>query len=810
MRAPRWVTVLAISAVSVALAAPAMAAPPKKTPTPVITSKPAAFVNVTTATFVFTNTLATAVHTCSLDGAKATTCTSPVSYTGLKVGAHTFTVKATAPGYKPSGSAVASWTIDQTAPSAPTVTQPASPNKLSTVPVTFSSTATDLNNFTCSLDGAAATTCTSPYNANVTVDGAHSVAVRAVDKAGNVSAARTVSWLRDTVVSKPVVTSGPPSLTTATSATFTFSSDEVGTTLTCKLDSGAFVACPGGTVTYPGPLSSSVGGVLHTFTVRATDAATNVATSDVFSWTVKNAVPVVVTWTNPGGLPTSPTSSTGGTFAFSVTGATTVTCSLDGVVQGTCTSPESVAGLGEGNHTYAVSGTGGLPTQTVTLTYGWTVDTTDPGVPTIDGPSGTVGTSSADITVTAAEAGTDLDCTVDGVITACTAPFSLSGLSEGDHTVDAVATDAAGNTATSSLTWTVDTVGPVATVTTPTSLVSPVTVAFDEDVSGVASDSVVLQVAAGAVVPATLTCTDSLTASVDCAIGPVASVAVSPTSHLVPGQSYELVVNPAAAPSIVDAVGNAATETTTAFRGSLVEQETSVAATATWSTVKNRKAKGRSYLVERRKGASVSWSFSGRSVGWITVTGPTFGLADVFVDGVRKATVNNYAASTKYGVVRTVKGLSAGSHTVKVVAKGKKGNKRGKDTRVAVDGFKVGTKVTATPKVRATWQRVTSSKAFLNGYSTAGLKGQAISFSFRGTGVKWATVTGPSYGIATVLVDGVKVASVDNYSKATKYKVFRNVSGLSDGLHTLRLVVSGAKRKGAKGISLAIDGWVVT
>ncbi|MFZ0323530.1 MAG: Ig-like domain-containing protein, partial [Actinomycetes bacterium] len=461
-------TVALAAGLLVGAGAPAWAAPPTAAPT--LTQKPPSLTNSTSATFAWTNSKPGSTNTCSLDGAPAKSCTSPITYTGLKGGTHSFSVRALISGQKTSKPATWSWTVDLTAPLAPTVSQPASPTKLNPVSVTFSSAATDLNHFTCSIDGAAQTTCASPFSATVpapVADGLHSLAVRAVDNVGNVGPAKTVSWLLDTSTSKPVVNTGPADPTTATSATFTYSSSELGVAFTCSLDGAAFVACPGGSPMYSG---LSVGGAAHTFRVKATDPAGNTATSNTYSWKVAAAVSVVLGW-NPGTpLPASVTNKTTGNFAFTTSVPTTNVCKLDGVVQGSCTGSDSVSGLTDGPHTYAVAATGGFPSQTVTLSYGWTVDTVAPVAPAIDGPTGTLATNAADVVVTAGESGNTVTCTLDSVTADCSAPLSLTGLADGDHTVVAVAHDAAGNTASASLTWTVDTTAPLApTVSQPAS-----------------------------------------------------------------------------------------------------------------------------------------------------------------------------------------------------------------------------------------------------------------------------------------------------------------------------------------------------
>jgi hypothetical protein len=88
----------------------------------------------------------------------------------------------------------------------------------------------------------------------------------------------------DTDPPETTITGGPAegSSTTSTSATFTFTSDESGSTFSCKLDSGAAQACNSGSKSYT-PLSTGS----HTFTVTATDAANNTDPSPATrTWTV--------------------------------------------------------------------------------------------------------------------------------------------------------------------------------------------------------------------------------------------------------------------------------------------------------------------------------------------------------------------------------------------------------------------------------------------------------------------------------------------------------------------------------------------
>jgi hypothetical protein len=113
----RSVAVLAGFVTAFAVAESAQAKP---TPHTSITNAPSSMTSSTTATLAFTSSVSGSTFTCSLDGATATACTSPKTYTGLAEGSHRFTATATAGGITDPTPASTTWTVDTTAPVAPT------------------------------------------------------------------------------------------------------------------------------------------------------------------------------------------------------------------------------------------------------------------------------------------------------------------------------------------------------------------------------------------------------------------------------------------------------------------------------------------------------------------------------------------------------------------------------------------------------------------------------------------------------------------------------------------------------------------
>lgn len=84
-------------------------------------------------------------------------------------------------------------------------------------------------------------------------------------------------------------------------------------------------------------------------------------------------------------------------------------------------------------------------------------------------------------------------------------------------------------------------------------------------------------------------------------------------------------------------------------------------------------------------GASLTYAFTGRSIGWVAATGPAFGRARVYVDGVLVGTVDLHAATTSWRtVVFAWSWATSGSHTLRIVCAGTAGH-----AKVGVDALVV-------------------------------------------------------------------------------------------------------------------------
>ncbi len=177
-------------------------------PTAVIDSAPNADTNSTTATVAFHSTVAGSTFTCSLDGAAGSACTSPVTYTGLAPGTHTFSVTATSGGTV-STPAVANWTVDTSPPTTPTNLAGNAPSS-GEVDLSWTASTDDIGvaGYDIIRNGTviASTSGTGTTYADKTVapSTTYHYAVDARDAAGNSSAPTTV-----VDVTTPSPTSGP-------------------------------------------------------------------------------------------------------------------------------------------------------------------------------------------------------------------------------------------------------------------------------------------------------------------------------------------------------------------------------------------------------------------------------------------------------------------------------------------------------------------------------------------------------------------------------------------------------------------------
>ncbi len=199
----------------------------------------------------------------------------------------------------------------------------------------------------------------------------------------------------DTTDPETSIASGPSQTTTATSATFAFSSSEASSSFECRVDTGDWASCVS-----PATLTG-LSTVPHTFAARATDPAGNTdPTPATWDWTV---VPVSSDTVAPETTivtgPPVTTTSTSATFDFASSEAgSTFECLLDAGNWTPCASPTDYFSLDTAPHAFHVRATDAAGnTDQSSAEWDWVIAaSTAPPASGPGGPAGGGGTTLAE------------------------------------------------------------------------------------------------------------------------------------------------------------------------------------------------------------------------------------------------------------------------------------------------------------------------------------------------------------------------------------------------------------------------------
>jgi hypothetical protein len=125
----------------------------------------------------------------------------------------------------------------------------------------------------------------------------------------------------------------------------------------------------------------------------------------------------------------------------------------------------------------------------------------------------------------------------------------------------------------------------------------------------------------------------------------------------------------------------------TTFRVTAVSQaNASVHYRGTWATSTSSGWWGGTAKSSSTKGSTASFTFTGRSIAWVGLKAATRGKANVYVNGVLKATVNLYSATTlRQRIVWSANYATSATRTITIKVVGTAGR-----PRVDIDGFLVG------------------------------------------------------------------------------------------------------------------------
>lgn len=431
-----------------------------------ITTQPALVTRSTTANFVFAGVESDIqFFKCRLGSAPFAVCTSPFLLTGVGAGSQTFEVLAVDLAGNPGPTVSYSWINDFTGP---TVSLGSQPNSITNVTgANFSWTASDTGggsvaSFECSQDGVSYIACSTPLSLSSLAPGNRSFSVRAIDTVGNIGSPETKTWIIDQASPTVSILTKPNSFTSSSNASFAFSAVDTGggsvSSYECSYDGGSYSSCSS-----PVTLTSLTPGP-HSFSIRATDSASNTGSAVSYSWTIDQTLPTATITSQPNPI----TNDLTATFFFtgSDTGGGVISsyqCSLNSAAYVPCTSPQFFSSLSAGAQSFSVRAFDSAGNLSLADSYSWTIDTTPPTVTIGQFPASTTYSDAATFGWTSADTGggsvASFECQIDSApYFACSSTQGYTSLSNGSHVFSVRSIDTAGNIGPAATkTWTVDT-----------------------------------------------------------------------------------------------------------------------------------------------------------------------------------------------------------------------------------------------------------------------------------------------------------------------------------------------------------------
>ena len=252
------------------------------------------------------------------------------------------------------------------------------------------------------------------------------------------------------------------------------------------------------------------------------------------------------------------------------------------------------------------------------------------------------------------------------------------------------------------------------------------------------------------------------------------------------------------------------------------QDDSNIAYDGTWTTNSNVARSSGTWAAGNTTGSVAYIDFDGTALDLIGSTAPSYGIAQLTVDGTVTAQADFYSASYLHQrKVWGISGLSAGQHEIAIAWTGTK-NPLSSGTAIGIDALDISGGLTKalTPSQRmtrfeqtnariaydGTWATMTNSARSGGSWAAASTAGAIAYVNFTGTAVKLIGSTAPSYGRAKITLDGTQVSTADFYSAGFAHQVaVWSATGLTDGAHTIVIEYAGDKNAASTGTAIGID-----
>lgn len=250
--------------------------------------------------------------------------------------------------------------------------------------------------------------------------------------------------------------------------------------------------------------------------------------------------------------------------------------------------------------------------------------------------------------------------------------------------------------------------------------------------------------------------------------------------------------------------------------------------TGTWNPNSGGFNSGGSATLAMDAGSQAAFIFTGTGVNWIGYRDQWSGIAQVYLDGVMKATIDTFSAGAQaQAVLYSVSGLGNAAHKLTIMVTGTR-DASSQGNWVWVDAFDVsvpstsGTAASSSPiRIEQSGSAVVYTVGTWFPKTYAWASGGTIAMStdtnaratvtFTGTAVSWIGYRDQWSGNARVYVDGILRATIDTYAALPQAQsVLYTATGLAGGVHSLAIEVAGAHNAGSGGSWVWVDAFDVT
>jgi hypothetical protein len=235
-----------------------------------------------------------------------------------------------------------------------------------------------------------------------------------------------------------------------------------------------------------------------------------------------------------------------------------------------------------------------------------------------------------------------------------------------------------------------------------------------------------------------------------------------------------------------------------------------------WVTGHSDSYSGGGYVYGKWSGTRLDAQFIGNTVKWVGPKQPSYGMADVYIDGVKVRTVDCYvpaSGATREAVIFKSNALSDGVHTLSIRLSGAKNN-ASSGTVVVLDylvaeGKYMGSHGSRIDQDEGTftgaWVKASNPTYYQGGYAYSRWSGATWRADFEGARVAWIGPMGGSYGRARVYIDGKYMATVSQYGTQGWRKRVWTSPFIHEGVHTIEIRPMGTRDAASKGVNVVVD-----